>query len=922
MTRVVPLTAAVLLLAGCATLPRPGKPSMADVQFRMREFRLENGMRIIVEEDHASPLVGVFTVVGVGSGGDPAGKEGLAHLLEHLAFRATPNGGTTAWTQLELAGVGLLNASTDLDATMYFEVGTKDLLPRLLSVDVARLTNPLQGVDERTFNVEREVVRNELRERGENAIGPAFNFLQEAAFPPGHPYARPIGGSHQSLSAITLDDARAFAAKHYRPENMTMVIIGDVDLAKVHEELFRGLPGGFFRPLPQTKEPFPPRVKAEAPPLPEPPAVRLIRRNSTVASPELYVVWSLPRSFDAETVLLDFVRSAANRELQGAFISDPDIVGVSVFTVPGAEASMLVAQATLRRGDHVERSFEKLLDQLVNIWATTEESFESDQIIASTRAFGRGRNAAVMQMTLDAENIAVRGAERAQSTHFTGDPLTYSRRLKALIDVNESRVAHFAEAYLKRERARAVLVEPFPPDARDQAGGATGLAPAEGSASTIVLPAEAVKNLGRSAQGRAMETIVHATKDHLTETLPNGLKVVVHRRRNALPLAVVELTFPVGSATSEPPGAADLGLRVASPKGHAYGHPADFGIQWDLNITPSMSVLVGSGASGNVENLLAQLSERVTSMHVESADLEFFKKEFADYLEQAEQLPQARAERAVRGALFPGHPFGRTTTVADLRGLSGSDAEDWFERAWSPKDAVLVVTGDLDAEKTMLQVKKWLGPWTAPSKPLARPPPVTLRGDGATTVLVTSQANATQAQLHLACLARGATEAEELSAQATAKVLGTSLFESIRGELGASYGISGGATSLVDGTARLDWFGAIENGRLAQALKLLRATTQDFEAKTLTDVAIGRARWEVARETTLDDTSTDRVAQTLSHRVLLGRSTEELARTFDALAGVGRAELEATWRQCRGGLVLSLTGDEALIRRALKDAGY
>lgn len=916
------LAVAAVLTSSCASLPRPGKPAMADVQFRMREFRLANGMRIIVEEDHASPLVGVFTVVGVGSAGDPRGKEGLAHLLEHLAFRCTPGGGLTAWSQLESAGVGFLNASTDLDSTMYYEVGAKDLLPKLLAVDAARLTNPLQGVDQKTFEVEREVVRNELRQRGENAIGPAFNYLQEAAFPPGHRYARPIGGSHESLSSITLEDAKAFAAKHYQPKNMTMVIIGDVDLAKVHEQLFRGLPGGFFQPLPPTKEPFPSRLAAQAPPLPEPPPARLIKKHSTVASPELYVVWSLPRSFESETVLLDFVRAAASRELQAAFFSDPDIVSVSVFTVPAAEASMLVAQATLRRGEHVEKSYEKLLDQLVNIWATTEYAGQANVLMAADKAFGRSRNAAVMQMTLDAENIASRGAERAMSTHFTGDPLTYSRRLKALIDINEARVTHFAEEYLTRDRARAVLVEPFPPDAKEAAAGPTGLSPASGDALATTIPPEAVKALGTSQQAHAMETIVRASADHLEETLPNGLRVVIQRRRNAMPLAVVELLFPHGTGTSEPFGAADLGMQIASPKSRKHGHPGDYGIQWDLDVSTTVTVVRGSGASGNVENMLAQLSERVTSMHVEAADAEFFKTEFADYLEKTERLPAVLASRALKEALFPGHPFGKTATVAQQRGLSAGDVEGWFDRAFSPKGAVLVVAGDLNAELTMKQVKQWLGPWTASGKPLPDAPPVGLRSDLKPVVLVTAQANATQAQLHLACLAQGASLAEELANDTAARLLGAALFDKIRGELGASYGIHGSSSTMLGGVSRLDWTGAIENGRLGQALKVLKTMTADFEKVALTDAAIGRARWEVAREATMDSSSTDVVAQVLTYRAMLGRSTDDLARQFDVLAGIGRAELEATWRQCRGSTVLSLTGDETVIRQALKEAGY
>jgi zinc protease len=221
----------VVLLCTCVSLPRPGKPSMPDVNFRMRDFRLANGMRIIVEEDHASPLVGVFTNVGVGSAQDPVGREGLAHVLEHLAFRAKPTGSSRAWNQLEFAGVGALNAFTSFDNTMYFDLGSKDLLPKLLAIESARLLNPLAGIDQQTFDVEREVVRNELRQRGENEVGPALAFLQEAVFPPSHHSSRPVVGTHQSLSAITLDDLKKFVATHYQPANMTMLILGDVGVS-------------------------------------------------------------------------------------------------------------------------------------------------------------------------------------------------------------------------------------------------------------------------------------------------------------------------------------------------------------------------------------------------------------------------------------------------------------------------------------------------------------------------------------------------------------------------------------------------------------------------------------------------------------------------------------------------------------------
>lgn len=917
-------------LMSCATLPRPGKPAMPDVQFRMRDFRLANGMRIIVEEDHASPLVGVFTVVGVGSSGDPKGREGLAHLIEHLAFRASPYNRGTAWNQLENAGVGFLNAQTWFDYTMYEEVGTKDLLPTLLTIEAGRLFTPLVGVDQKAFDVEREVVRNELRQRGENAMGPAFSFLQEAAFPPSHHYSRPIGGGHESLNTVTFDDAKKFVAENYKPSNMTMLIIGDVDLDHVHEALVKALPMSVFQPLPPTKEPFPSRMSGAQVEPPEPPAAKLIRRNSTVASPELYVVWSLPRSFDSETVLLDFVESAASRELSGAFFSDPDIVNVQVLTIPGVEASMLVAAVTLRKGDHVDRSYERVLDQLVKLWASGDAGREMGAVTSATGAamaeeanFMHQRNDAVMKMTLDAENLMARGSARLTAAHFTGDPLVYTRRLHALAEVSPSRVAHFAETYLKRDRARAVLVEPFPPNSKDATPAATGLGSTTADSNTASFSPDAVKKLGNAYLAKAKnETVVRAKRDHIEETLPNGLRVVVHKRENSLPVAVVELVMATGSAGTLPKGAGELGMQMASPRKHTFGRGADFGIGWSQRVGADRSTITGSGASGNVSNMIAQLSERVTSMHVEDGNLAFFKTDVADYLEKTEQLPLVKADRDLRAQLFTGHPFADTALIADQRKLSSSDIEGWFERAWGPSNAVLVVTGDIDAEKVFADVKQYLGGWAASAnafKPVEAPKP---RAEAAPTVLVTNQPGASQAQFHLACLADSSQLTQELANETASKLLATELFNKIRGELGASYGFNGGSTSYLGGVSRLDWVGSIENTRLSQALSLISGMFKGFETSVLTDKNLERARWSVARESTLENATTESVAAAISHEVLMGRKPDDIGLLFETLANVGRPQVSAAWKQCQGGLVISIVGDEDVIRAALKTTDF
>src|SRR5262249_27067099 len=152
------------------------------------------------------------------------------------AFRQKPFGDSpaTIWELMQESGVAEFNAYTDLDATVYYEFGPKDALPNILHMEGARMAQPLQGIDAKAVDTEREVVRNELRERGETAYeSGTFGWLQQALFPSSHPYHRPVIGTHESLSNINLHDIETFGKVHYRLDNMTMFVVGDVSLEHV-----------------------------------------------------------------------------------------------------------------------------------------------------------------------------------------------------------------------------------------------------------------------------------------------------------------------------------------------------------------------------------------------------------------------------------------------------------------------------------------------------------------------------------------------------------------------------------------------------------------------------------------------------------------------------------------------------------------
>src|SRR5262249_1206423 len=156
---------------------------------------------------------------------DPYGKEGLAHLVEHLVFHARFGGRSVSETLARLGAT--YNAETGLDSTLYYVFAPRAALPTLLRMAEQRLWRPLEGVDREAFAVERAIVENELRQRNEPAVyGQVGAWLQSALFPRDHPYARPVGGSVASIRRLTLADAQAFVHDGgYDPRNTSLLIV-------------------------------------------------------------------------------------------------------------------------------------------------------------------------------------------------------------------------------------------------------------------------------------------------------------------------------------------------------------------------------------------------------------------------------------------------------------------------------------------------------------------------------------------------------------------------------------------------------------------------------------------------------------------------------------------------------------------------
>ena len=223
------ITSRWLILALALLWSTPALAQGEDATIPYSMFTLDNGLQVVLHQDPTVPLVAVNLTYNVGSADEPQGRTGFAHFFEHLMFMGTervPQGKFDGW--MEGAG-GWNNAWTSEDRTDYYDVGPKELLETLLWMEADRMEALGNVLGQEQLDLQREVVRNERRETENEPYGVVWLELGELLFPPGHPYAHPVLGSHEDIVAASLDDVRAFFRTWYVPRNASLVVAGDFE---------------------------------------------------------------------------------------------------------------------------------------------------------------------------------------------------------------------------------------------------------------------------------------------------------------------------------------------------------------------------------------------------------------------------------------------------------------------------------------------------------------------------------------------------------------------------------------------------------------------------------------------------------------------------------------------------------------------
>ena len=262
---------------------KPAAPAKVDIPYE--QFTLPNGLRVIVHTDRKAPIVAVNVWYHVGSKDEPAGRTGFAHLFEHLMFQRSENHDGEYFEPFKQVGATNQNGTTNTDRTNYFENVPTTALDMALWMESDRMGHLVGAIDQAALDEQRGVVQNEKRQGENQPYGQAWDQINKALYPVGHPYHHGVIGSMNDLNAASLDDVKTWFRTWYGPNNAVLVLAGDIDLATAKEKVAK-----YFGSIP-------------AGPTMAQPAVNVAKRSADsretmtdkVPQPRIYRAWNVPQ---------------------------------------------------------------------------------------------------------------------------------------------------------------------------------------------------------------------------------------------------------------------------------------------------------------------------------------------------------------------------------------------------------------------------------------------------------------------------------------------------------------------------------------------------------------------------------------------------------------------------------------------------
>jgi zinc protease len=664
----------------------------------VKEYKLKNGLRVILHEDKSTPIVSVGVWYHVGSKNEVEGRTGFAHLFEHMMFQGSKNYNADYFTPLQEVGASI-NGTTNQDRTWYFETVPSNFLELALFMEADRLGGLLEAMTQEKLDNQRDVVKNERRQRVDNQpYGTAFEKIGEIMYPKGHPYNWTTIGSLEDLQAASMDDVKSFFRQYYVPNNTILVISGDFD-----DRSARGWIEKYFGPIPAgapITRPNPPQPKLDK-------EIRTSVEDS-VPFARRYMVWPGVRSFSADEPALDFLSfilsNGRTSRLQSNLLYGREMVS-SVFSGNGTSeiAGTFQITATARPGkslDDIEKEIDAEIARIKAAPPTAEEMSRALNSIESQSIFG-------LQTVL---------GKASQLTNFAGY-LGKTNYFQADLDryraVTPADVQRVANTYLTPNR----LVMSYLPRAGEapraqRAADQTTTAKSNGKKDDSMIAEQTAKLPKGGPDPKFSLPPIEKTK------LSNGMELwmVDHRE---LPIVSMNMVFRTGSS-NEPDnktGVASMTSQLLDD-GTATRSAADI-----ANQLQSIGANINSGSGWDSTNVSLQSLTRNLDKAIDiyadivqnpafpATEVESQKRRALLALRQQRSNPNAISDVVYNKVLYGSHAYGRSNSEASINAITRDDLIAYYGSTYRPNNATLIVVGSFDKAALKEKLEKSFSEW-------------------------------------------------------------------------------------------------------------------------------------------------------------------------------------------------------------------
>jgi zinc protease len=776
-----------VLASLCALSVAPPPPDL-NVEY----YKLDNGLRAVLHRDPTTPRVAVVVAYHVGAKNERPGRTGFAHFFEHMMFRGTPHVPNYD-VPLQEAGVQT-NAFTSDDMTVYHETVPSSYLERALYLEAERMAFLPAGLDQKKFDAEREVVKNERLQNYENVpYGLASEALLANLFPSGAPYSWSVIGSMKDLNAATLDDLKRFFAEYYHPGNAVVCLSGDFDPAEAKRLIAK-----YFSPLKPGPEKRPVTFPEVAP------QAKKVTLKDRVQFPRVYVAWPTVSTTHPDAPALEMLAQILSdgdaSRLERALVRDAQSAQDVTASQDGREIAgdfEIVATATPNVGfDDLERQIVAQVEKIKQTPPTRTEvdralvQFEKRTYSGVTSLLGRG----VM--------LAIHAAQR-------NDPLYYKRRFAQQFEVTPADVQRVAVKYLRPERL-SLYVVPMGPNEEQTPAFLAGPAPT-GEADPDIpdrLPADEALWKKMPDPSVLSEFVPPGI---VRKRLSNGIEAWIVPWKT-LPVAQVRIQIPVGTA-DDPPGKTGLAQLTATllTQGTKDLDAVALAEQFDL-LGAMQSAAVGSDTTQVTLDVLARnlkpamklVGDMLGSPRHEQADFDREKSLLLASLQQGPDDPSWISRRAFRALLHgPDHPYGRPADGEEttVKTLTLDDVKAFHRSKLGGRHAKVVIVGDVDPDQAAGALEEALAGWKSEgTAPQPRPTPTGMAGP--TVVYFADKPGAVQSIIRIGRLWGKRTDPEYPLLEVGNRILGADflsrLNQNLRERNGFTYGASTGFRYLRD----------------------------------------------------------------------------------------------------------------------------